>query len=121
MSQGELGKMLGLTFQQIQKYELGVNRVSASKLWGIAEALKAPVASFYDGLETTPEQVGGEQTATARYLATYKEVRLVAAFGRLPKRLQRSLLALVEEAAGTAAPVAGPVAIPASGPDLLSN
>src|SRR5512143_386909 len=51
VSQEKLAEALGLTFQQVQKYERGANRVSASKLWEIARALKTNVASFYEGLE----------------------------------------------------------------------
>lgn len=50
-NQSELGKALGLTFQQIQKYEKGANRVSASKLWEVARFLNVTVPYFYDGLE----------------------------------------------------------------------
>src|SRR5580698_2110252 len=50
VSQEKLADALGLTFQQVQKYERGANRVSASKLYEIAAALKAPVSYFFDGL-----------------------------------------------------------------------
>jgi len=50
MSQEKLGEALGLTFQQVQKYERGANRVSASRLQGVAEALDVPVGFFYDGM-----------------------------------------------------------------------
>ena len=44
-------EIVGIKFQQIQKYETGANRVSASRLWGIVEALGAPAAHFFDGIE----------------------------------------------------------------------
>jgi transcriptional regulator with XRE-family HTH domain len=50
LSQERLAEALGLTFQQVQKYERGVNRVSASKLYEIARILHAPITSFFDGL-----------------------------------------------------------------------
>lgn len=50
LSQAELGTMLGVSFQQIQKYEKGVNRVSAGRLQRVAEALNVPVTFFYAGL-----------------------------------------------------------------------
>src|ERR1700679_3443460 len=50
VSQEKLAAALGLTFQQVQKYERGANRVSASKLYEIASALRAPIAYFFDGL-----------------------------------------------------------------------
>ncbi|MBP5160595.1 MAG: helix-turn-helix domain-containing protein [Alphaproteobacteria bacterium] len=53
LSQEELGKALGVTFQQVQKYERGTCRVGASRLWDIGQALNTPVAFFYEGLEDT--------------------------------------------------------------------
>ena len=52
ISQSSLAEALGLTFQQIQKYERGSNRVSASKLWATAKVLKTPVAAFFEGLDS---------------------------------------------------------------------
>jgi transcriptional regulator with XRE-family HTH domain len=51
MSQTQLGESLGLTFQQIQKYERGVNRVSASRLYQMCHILDVPVSFFFDGLD----------------------------------------------------------------------
>ena len=51
MSQGELAKSLGITFQQVQKYENGVNRVAAGRLVAIAKTLEAPISYFYAGLD----------------------------------------------------------------------
>jgi len=51
MSQEVLGDMLGISFQQVQKYEKGMNRVSASRLWEMSKALKVPVQYFYEGLQ----------------------------------------------------------------------
>lgn len=59
MSQEQLGEQLGITFQQVQKYERGTNRVGASRLWGISKVLQVPVQYFYDGL---PDGVDGEHT-----------------------------------------------------------
>ena len=50
MSQEQLGEQLGITFQQVQKYERGTNRVGASRLWHISKVLQVPVQYFYDGL-----------------------------------------------------------------------
>lgn len=55
MSQERLAEALGITFQQVQKYEKGVNRIAASRLLYIATALDWPVAKFYRGLTVTPE------------------------------------------------------------------
>ncbi len=51
MSQEQLGDQLGITFQQVQKYERGTNRVGASRLWKISQVLEVPVQYFYDGLK----------------------------------------------------------------------
>ena len=50
MSQEKLGERLGVTFQQVQKYERGANRVGASRLWKIAEVLDVPIGFFFEGL-----------------------------------------------------------------------
>lgn len=55
MSQGQLAEAVGIKFQQIQKYETGANRVSASRLWDIAEALDVPLGFFFEGLRTNNE------------------------------------------------------------------
>ena len=60
LSQAKLAAALGLTFQQIQKYERGVNRISASKLFELAQLLEVPVSFFFDGVE------GGGKLRTAR-------------------------------------------------------
>ncbi|GJL95720.1 MAG: transcriptional regulator [Hyphococcus sp.] len=62
MSQEKLGKALGLTFQQVQKYEKGVNRIGASRLMHLAELLEVPVQFFYDDF-------GGAKNASASGLA----------------------------------------------------
>ena len=56
MSQERLGEALGLTFQQVQKYERGVNRVGASRLYDLSRVLDVPISFFYDDM---PESVGG--------------------------------------------------------------
>src|SRR5579875_3003935 len=68
ISQERLAEALGLTFQQVQKYERGANRVSASKLWEIARALRTNVAYFYEGLEDdgAPEAARGLIGANAQ-------------------------------------------------------
>lgn len=50
LSQEKLGEALGLTFQQVQKYEKGLNRIGASRLWDISQVLDTPVALFYEGI-----------------------------------------------------------------------
>jgi len=62
MSQEKLGEKLGVTFQQVQKYERGANRVGASRLWKLSEVLDVPVSFFYDGLST---EYGGQNNSPA--------------------------------------------------------
>lgn len=51
LSQTELGKLVGVTFQQIQKYERGTNRIGASRLWSFCQVLKVKPAYFFDGVD----------------------------------------------------------------------
>ncbi len=57
MSQEKLGDELGLTFQQVQKYERGMNRIGASRLWDISKVLNTPIEFFYDGMNEDIEQL----------------------------------------------------------------
>ncbi|MFI4936829.1 MAG: helix-turn-helix domain-containing protein [Caulobacterales bacterium] len=103
VSQEKLADALGLTFQQVQKYERGANRVSASKLYEIAACLQAPVSYFFEGL-ADPAQIGeadgvaggsSEQLVHA-FLMTSEGLELASLFPRLPRgRLRRRLLDLV--------------------------
>jgi transcriptional regulator with XRE-family HTH domain len=58
MSQAELAEGLGISFQQVQKYESGANRISGSRLWDIASILQTPVSYFFEGLEEAPVEAG---------------------------------------------------------------
>ncbi len=59
MSQEELGDILGITFQQVQKYEKGTNRIAASRLFDLAAALETPIEYFFDGLTTSVSRKSG--------------------------------------------------------------
>jgi len=63
MSQERLGEALGLTFQQVQKYERGVNRIGASRLFDLSRVLDVPISFFFDDM---PGQVGGSQSFARR-------------------------------------------------------
>src|SRR5512142_1412840 len=65
ISQERLAEAIGLTFQQIQKYERAANRVSASKLWDVARALNTNIAYFYQGLADQPAPVGADRPRDA--------------------------------------------------------
>jgi transcriptional regulator with XRE-family HTH domain len=102
LSQTELGGLLGVTFQQIQKYEKGANRVAAGRLQRIAEALDVPITFFYSG-STTGEQ--GEAStdsvdAGLGFLETAGAVRLVRAYSRISDpAMRRALVDLTEKIA----------------------
>lgn len=100
MSQSELADRIGLTFQQIQKYERGFNRVSASKLYEIAQVLAVPLMDLFEGLPPTVN-VGGAPTSTRqmavvdRLLETSDGVMVAKHFPQLASRLRRAVANLV--------------------------
>jgi transcriptional regulator with XRE-family HTH domain len=98
LSQETLGDRIGLTFQQVQKYERGANRVSASKLWEIARALKTNVAYFYEGLEDEADATsrGFMGVNAQEFLLTPEGMELAATFPRVRRPgLRRKVLDLV--------------------------
>jgi transcriptional regulator with XRE-family HTH domain len=102
MSQEKLGEALGITFQQIQKYEKGTNRISVSRLHQIASVLGAPVGMFYEGAPEAGAGEGGSglrERGAARYetdfLASPEGVQLMRAFLRISNtRVRRKLIEL---------------------------
>lgn len=101
-TQTELAGAIGITFQQVQKYENGTNRVSAGKLFQIARFLGVPVAVFFEGLDTEAS-ANSELAATPAYqqLLTFvtsaEGERLYRAFAQIRKKeTQRTLLRMVE-------------------------
>jgi transcriptional regulator with XRE-family HTH domain len=105
ISQEKLADALGLTFQQVQKYERGANRVSASKLYEIARFLNAPVQYFFEGL-TDAVQPGGEEDGHEQFvhgfLMTAEGIELASLFPKIKSpRLRRKVLDLVRELAET--------------------
>jgi transcriptional regulator with XRE-family HTH domain len=111
VSQERLADSIGLTFQQVQKYERAANRVSASKLWEVARALGTSVTYFYDGLsEPVADPSGGEDDDTVQaFLLTPEGMEMAALFPQIRRsRVRRRLLELVramaeEEAAAAKA------------------
>lgn len=104
MSQERLAELIGVTFQQVQKYEKGVNRIAASRLFDISAALEMPISAFFDGLTTkhgdAPEE--NDQRSADTLLATPDGRTLVRVFGtitnpRVRKRIVDLTLALAEE------------------------
>ncbi len=91
ISQCALGAAIGVSFQQVQKYEKGANRIGASTLWAIAQALKAPVGSFYDGLDARPPS----KMETALNAAAQADVKFVRDYLALPPAVKSRARALV--------------------------
>ena len=105
VSQERLAEALGLTFQQVQKYERGANRISASKLYEIARFLSAPISYFFEGLgDPAAGGAPGHDDASEQhvhgFLMTSEGLELAAAFPRIGRsRLRRRLLDLVRSLA----------------------
>lgn len=109
MSQEKLGEALGLTFQQIQKYEKGTNRVGASRIQQISEVLQVPVSFLFEGVPSGINGEGFGEGASPAYvsdfLATSEGLALTRAFTRInDSKLRRSIVDLVEQIADREAP-----------------
>jgi transcriptional regulator with XRE-family HTH domain len=104
MSQTNLGEAVGLTFQQIQKYEKGINRIGAGRLQQLAHILQVPVHFFFEGL---PQVSGSSEEGAAPlpvyiddFLATSDGLSLTKSFLRIKNpKLRRSIVDLVEHIA----------------------
>lgn len=98
LSQEKLAERLGLTFQQVQKYERGANRISASKLWRLSEVLEVPVSFFFDGLRE------GEPAAPENHLSreVLEHVRRYTAIPESERKSIRELTKAVAAAHGVA-------------------
>jgi len=100
LTQQQLAEQLGLTFQQVQKYEHGANRVSASKLYEIGRALQAPVPFFFEGLSDTgqveADEARGAELSIREFLLTSEGQELASLYPRITQpRLRRQVLELV--------------------------
>jgi transcriptional regulator with XRE-family HTH domain len=110
MSQEKLGDALGLTFQQVQKYEKGTNRVGASRIQQISEILQVPVSFLFEGgpSGTTNAEDFSEGTSPAYvsdFLATSEGLALTRAFTRITDaKLRRSIVEMVEQIAAREGP-----------------
>ncbi len=95
LSQGELGRRIGVTFQQVQKYEKGANRVGASRLTQIADVLGVPIPTLFDGAPTAAQT---STEPTARFLlAKPHSLRLLQGFDKIDNDATRlAVLHLVE-------------------------
>jgi transcriptional regulator with XRE-family HTH domain len=117
ISQEKLAEALGLTFQQVQKYERAANRVSASKLFQVARALSTTVGYFYEGLAESAHEGGASAAdiSAQDFLITGEGMELAAAFPKIPRaRLRRKILDLVRALADAESDEVNPLAVLAS-------
>ena len=91
MTQQQLGDLVGIKFQQIQKYETGANRISASRMWDIAASMEVPVSFFFEGLEGQAPDTG---EARGDILTDKEAVDLVRAYYSIPETQRRRLFDL---------------------------
>ncbi len=99
MSQERLGDLLGLTFQQVQKYERGINRIGAGRLYEVAEILGVPISFFYEGMDgiQVPAENGSEKPAAVMdFLSSNEGIQLSTAYmGIKDVKVRRKILDLV--------------------------
>ncbi len=95
MSQKELGKHVGLTFQQIQKYEKGMNRIAASRLWRFSLILGRPISWFFEG-------IGKEKRKGDDLVAKRETLKFVRYFSACDPDVQKHLAAMINAVAGKA-------------------
>lgn len=100
-NQSDLGRALGLTFQQIQKYEKGANRISASKLWDIARFFKVDVGYFFQGLGAQAGMAEGETVAFDHdFPSTRYTIEISRLAPQLSSRQQKLALDMIREMTG---------------------
>ncbi len=96
LTQQQLAMTVGIRFQQIQKYECGANRISAARLWQLAEALETPVSYFYDGLAEAAERAAQPQNPRGEMFSRKETLDLIQAYYQLGERPRRRLLDLAK-------------------------
>lgn len=93
-TQQQLADAVGIKFQQIQKYETGMNRVSASRLWDIAHALDVPVTFFFEGIDQGQPQADGNSAMPADIMADKEALELLRSYYAIPENQRRRLFDL---------------------------
>ncbi len=91
MTQQQLAERVGVKFQQLQKYETGTNRISASRMWDIAAAMEVPVSFFFEGLDGQAPDTG---EARGDILTDKEALELVRAYYAIPEHQRRRLFDL---------------------------
>lgn len=93
LTQQQVAVRIGVRFQQIQKYECGANRISAARLWELAEALETPIGYFYEGLSEALER---QEAAGGEMFSRKETLDLIQAYYQLGERPRRRLLDLAK-------------------------
>jgi transcriptional regulator with XRE-family HTH domain len=102
MSQAELGQKLGVSFQQVQKYEKGINRIGAARLQQIADVLEVSVTDFYS---SGGKDKGQAEMQSLLFSDSKFSLRLLRAYSAVPDRaLQKAFISLLERVAGIKSP-----------------
>ncbi len=94
MTQQQLAESVGIKFQQIQKYETGANRVSASRLWDIADALDVDVSFFFEGLASENPAREDSSPVPSDLLGDKEALDLVRSYYAIPENQRRRLFDL---------------------------
>ena len=94
MTQQQLAEQVGIKFQQIQKYETGANRGSASRLWDISEAMDVPVNFFFEGIENEVTTAGSTDSVPADIMGDKEALDLVRSYYSIPENQRRRLFDL---------------------------
>jgi transcriptional regulator with XRE-family HTH domain len=93
-TQQQLADAVGIKFQQIQKYETGMNRVSASRLWDIAHALDVPVTFFFEGIDHNPPATDSNSAMPTDILSDKEALELLRSYYAIPENQRRRLFDL---------------------------
>lgn len=93
-TQQQLAENVGIKFQQIQKYETGMNRVSASRLWDIAKVLNVPVSFFFEGLDAQPAANSADGDMPGDILTDKEALELLRSYYAIPENQRRRLFDL---------------------------
>jgi transcriptional regulator with XRE-family HTH domain len=93
-TQQQLADAVGIKFQQIQKYETGMNRVSASRLWDIAHALDVPVTFFFEGFDQDQPAAESGSAMPTDILADKEALELLRSYYAIPENQRRRLFDL---------------------------
>ena len=94
MTQQQLAQHVGIKFQQIQKYETGANRVSASRLWDISETLEVPISFFFEGLEREQAQQSATDSVPPDLMGDKEALELIRSYYSIPENQRRRLFDL---------------------------